>query len=88
MWMPPPAANQIKISSMIISQGTNGQHIPARKAHRSPPIPFASRAIFVNVTTLLNPSIAEQIPKDQKSNNPPPCQTVGRVDASYRQTAA
>ena len=70
MWMPPPAASQIKISSMNISQTTSGQNIPARKANRSPPIPFASCAIFLNVTTLLNPSTAEQIPKDQKSNNP------------------
>lgn len=70
MWMPPPAASQIKISSMNISQTTSGQHIPARKANRSLPIPFASCAIFVNVTTLLNPSTAEQIPKDRKSNNP------------------
>jgi hypothetical protein len=70
MWMPPPAASQIKISSMNISQTTSGQHIPARKANRSSAIPFASCAIFLNVTTLLNPSTAEQIPKDQKSNNP------------------
>jgi hypothetical protein len=70
MWMPPPAASQIKISSMNISQTTSGQHIPARKANRSPPFPFASCATFLNATTLLNPSTAEQIPKDQKSNNP------------------
>jgi hypothetical protein len=66
----PPAASQTKISSMNISQTTSGQHIPARKANRSPPIHFASCAIFLNVTTLLIPSIAEQIPKVQKSNNP------------------
>ena len=45
MWMPPPAASQIKISSMNISQTTSGQPIPARKANRSPPTPFASCAI-------------------------------------------
>src|SRR3984957_8356476 len=70
MWMPPTAASQIKISSMNISQATSGQHIPARKANRSPPIPFAPCAIFLNVMTLLNSSTAEQIPKDQTSNNP------------------
>ena len=70
MWMPPTTASQIKTSSMNMSQATSGQHIPARKANPSPPIPFASCAIFLNVTTLLNPSTAEQIPKDQKSNNP------------------
>ena len=66
-WMPAPAASQISI--MNTSQTTIG-HIPAPKANRTPSIPSVSCAIFRNVTTLLNASSAEQIAKDQKSNNP------------------
>jgi len=41
----------------------------------------------LNVTTLLNPSTAEQIPKDQRATTPP-WRAVGRVDAPYWETAA
>jgi len=74
--------SRVKTSSMTISQAKSGQHIPARKANRCSRIPFASRAIFLNVTTLLNPSTAEQIPKDQRATTPP-WRAVGRVDAPY-----
>ncbi len=57
-----------KPSSVNISKTTSGQHIPAPKASRSFPIPFASCAIFWNATILLNPSIAEEILKSQPSN--------------------
>jgi hypothetical protein len=57
-------------SSVNISQTTNAQHIPPRKANRSFPIAFASCAIFWNATTLLNPSIAKEILKSQRSNAP------------------
>jgi hypothetical protein len=52
-----------KPSSVNISKTTSEQHIPAPKANRSFPIPFASCAIFWNSTILLNPSIAEEILK-------------------------
>jgi len=67
MWNPP---KKRKKNSMNIGQTTSGQYIPARKANRSSPIPFASCAIFWNVTILLNPSIAKEILKSQRSNAP------------------
>jgi hypothetical protein len=55
---------------MIIVQKTSGKHTPAPKAHRSFFIPFASCAILVNATTVLNPSIAKEMLKGQRSNAP------------------
>ena len=57
-------------SRVNISQTTSAQQIPPRKAQRSFPVSFASRAIFRNVTMLLNPSIAKERLKSQRSNAP------------------
>ena len=57
-------------SSVNISQTTSAQQIPPRKAQRSFPVSFASRAIFRNATMLLNPSIAKERLKSQRSNAP------------------
>src|SRR5271156_898043 len=66
--MPKPPKNGP--SSVNISHTTSAQHIPPRKAHRRFPIPWASCAIFRNATILLNPSIAREILKSQRSNAP------------------
>jgi len=64
---PPPSESRI---SMSISQTTGAQHIPAPKANRGFPVPFASCAIFWYAPILLNTSTAEEIPKSQRSNAP------------------